>query len=139
MRPLGRLFEDLLEGFDLSPEWVTRTDLGDFTPRLNVRETEDEIVVTAELPGVEEKDFEVSLEADVLTIKGEKRTEHEEEHEGFRHVETRSGRFERRLVLPSEVEEDKVKATYKNGVVTVTLPKVAEPRPEVHAIPINSA
>lgn len=137
VRPMDRLFEDLWRGFDLAPAWGSGE--GVFTPCLDVRESEEEIVVRAELPGLEEKDFELSLEEDVLTIKGEKRTEHEAEREGHRHVETLSGRFERKLVLPTGIDPDRVHAAYRNGVLTVTLPKPVEARPEVRSIPITTA
>ena len=90
-----------------------------FQPRIDVRETDAEIAITAELPGLEEKDFDVSIEADVLTLKGEKRTESETAREGWRHVETTSGSFERRILLPEGVDPEAVKAMYKHGVLTV--------------------
>ena len=106
---------------------------------MNVRETDEEFFVSAELPGLEEKDFDISLEENVLTIKGEKHSEHEEKGEGFQHVESASGSFERRLRLHCEVEPDQVKATYKNGVVTVVLPKRPEDRPEVRTVPVTTS
>ena len=93
-----------------------------FTPRLDVEEKDDEVTVTAELPGVDQKDFELSLADDeTLVIKGEKREEHEDEKRGWR--ERSYGRFERMISLPSEVDPDKVSAQFKNGVLTVRLPK----------------
>ena len=138
-----RSFEDLFDNFwcgfeTKAPAWPVGKTAHAFTPRVNVRETDEEIVVSAELPGLEEKDFDISLEEDVLTIKGEKRSEHEEKREGFHHVETMSGSFERRMRLSCEVDADEVKATYKNGVVTVVLPKRPEERPEVRTVPVTS-
>ena len=92
----------------------------------------------AELPGLEEKDFEVSIEADVLTLKGEKRTESETTREGWRHVETTSGRFERRLLLPEGVDPEAVKAVYKHGVLTVTVPRPAAEQTVVRTVPITT-
>jgi HSP20 family protein len=106
---------------------------------MDYRETETEIQVAAELPGLEEKDIQVSLEDGVLTIKGERAEEtKEEDDEGFSHVETFRGSFHRALRLNAEVDEDAVKASYKNGVLSVTLPKVPEVKPEVRTIPVTT-
>lgn len=138
LRDVGfdRLFDDLWRGSELAP--VAGGSEAGFAPRLNVRETDEAVVVTAELPGVEEKDFDVTLEDDVLTLKGEKRSEHEEEREGYRHVETHTGSFMRKVLLPPGIDADAVKASYKNGVVTVTLPKPAEAQAEARAIPVTT-
>jgi HSP20 family protein len=139
LRSFEDLFDNLWCGFDMtSPAWPVGKTAYAFTPRVNVRETDEEIVVSAELPGLEGKDFDISLEEDVLVLKGEKRSEHEEKREGFHQVESVSGSFERRLRLPCEVDADEVKATYKNGVVTVVLPKRPEDRPEVRTVPVTS-
>ncbi len=131
--PVDRLFEDLWGGFDAAPLAPAA-----FTPRLDVKESDAEYVVTAELPGLEEKDVEISLEDDVLTIRGEKRAEHTDENAGYKHVETVTGRFERRLALPTEVDAESVSATSKNGVITITLPKRAEAQPSTHTIPVTT-
>jgi HSP20 family protein len=133
------LFDEFFRGFGVAPAWPEASRLGEFTPRIDIRETDEEVVVTAELPGLEEKDFEVELEDDVLTIKGEKRTEHEEKREGYRHIESASGSFRRAIPMPSEVDADAVKATYKQGIVTVTLPKLAEARRNARTVPIQSS
>jgi HSP20 family protein len=126
---VDRLFDELWRG----------TAAPAFQPRLNVRESDAEIAITAELPGLEEKDFEVSIEADVLTLKGEKRTETNREESGWRHVETTSGRFERRILLPEGVDPEAVKAVYKHGVLTVTVPKPAAPQTVVRTVPVTTA
>ncbi len=130
---LDRLFDEVWPGFAPTARFT------DFAPRVNIEETEEGYRVTAELPGLEEKDFEVSLEADVLTIKGEKKVESEEKREGYTHVEAASGSFHRSFRLPVEVDPDTVKATYKNGVLTVTLPKPAEESSRERVIPVESA
>ncbi len=111
----------------------------EFAPRVDISETDEGFRVTAELPGLEEKDFEVSLEGDVLTIKGEKKLAHEEKREGYTHVETSSGSFQRAFRLPVEVDPDAVKAEFKNGVLTVTLPKPEEAVEHPHTIPITTS
>ena len=110
-----------------------------FAPRVNLRETDDEFVVTAELPGLEEKDFEVVLEDDVLILKGEKKSHQESEVKGWRRVETTTGSFERRFALPFEADADAVKAAYKNGVLTVTVVKPAEAKPQVAQIEVTTS
>ncbi|MBW2270531.1 MAG: Hsp20/alpha crystallin family protein [Deltaproteobacteria bacterium] len=132
--PVDRLFEDFWGGFDAAPSAPAG-----FTPRLDVKETDAEYVVTAELPGLEVKDVEILLEEDVLTVRGEKRAEHSDEKAGYKHVETIAGSFERRLALPTEVDADAVSATSKNGVITITLPKRLAAQPSTRAIPVTSA
>jgi HSP20 family protein len=117
---LDRLLEDVWRGFDIAP---FSGDLADFNPQVDIEETEDAYVVSAELPGLEEKDFDVSLDGDLLTLKGEKKVEREEKRKGFTHRETSSGSFHRAFRLPAEVDADAVKAVHANGVLTVTLPK----------------
>ena len=90
---------------------------------MNVSETDKAVQVTAELPGMEEKDIQISLERDVLLISGEKKSESEETGKNFHRVERSYGSFQRAIPLVSEVQEDKVDATFKNGILTITLPK----------------
>ena len=136
VRPLDRLFDDIWQGFDLQPAWPANAR---FAPRIDVREDDEAIVVSAELPGLEEKDFQISLEDEVLTLKGEKRSHSEEERAGYRHVESVSGAFERRLVLSAPVDADAIKAVYKNGVLSITLPKPPQARPQTRTIPISTS
>jgi HSP20 family protein len=90
---------------------------------MDVSETEGEVRICAELPGVKEEDVDVSLENDVLTIRGEKRLERTDEKETFHFMERSYGTFRRSLRLPFPVEPDQVRAEFNNGVLTVTLPK----------------
>jgi HSP20 family protein len=139
VRSADTLFDDLWRGFALTPESATTPSRAGFAPRVNIRETDEEIVLTAELPGVEEKDFEVVLEDDVLILKGEKRSETEAEEKGIHRVEILSGRFERRFALPFEADPEAVTAAYKNGVLAVTVPKPSEAKPRVRQIEISTA
>jgi HSP20 family protein len=131
-REMNRLFEDFGRGFGLGPLFGPEG----FEPRIDVRETDDEVLVTAEIPGLEEKDFELSLSAEALTIRGEKRHQHEEKGSVHR-FERSYGAFERTLPLPCEVEADKASATYRNGVLSVTLPKAPSARRRVHRIEVR--
>jgi len=100
--------------------------LESFEPRVDVAETDKEVRITAELPGVEEKDVEVSLSRDAITIKGEKREEKEEKGKEQYRMERSYGAFRRSFSLPCEVDADKATASFKKGVLTVMLPKTAE-------------
>ena len=132
-REMNRLFEDFAHGLDLAPA------LGyeGFGPRVDVRETDDTVLVEAEMPGLEEKDFELTLTQSALTLRGEKRREHEEKGSIYRY-ERSYGSFERTIPLPCEVEADQVKATYRNGVLNVTLPKTESARTNVRRIEVKS-
>jgi HSP20 family protein len=99
-------------------------------PAVDVSETADKITVKAEIPGMEAKDIEISMVGDTLTIKGEKKAEHEEKEENYHMIERSYGSFSRAMKLPGMVDADKVKATYKNGVLIVVLPKKEEVKPK---------
>jgi len=99
-------------------------------PAVDVAESPDKITVKAEIPGMEAKDIEISMVGDTLTIKGEKKAEREEKEENYHMVERSYGSFSRAMKLPATVEADKVEATYKNGVLTVVLPKKEEVKPK---------
>lgn len=121
---LGRLFDEFLDPFWASSLPAVGEKLSAFTPSLDVKDTEKEIKVTVELPGMEEKDIELTLEDNVLTVKGEKKDEDEKKDESYYRVERFYGSFHRSILLPAEIDGDKVKARFKKGVLTVSVPKV---------------
>jgi HSP20 family protein len=130
-----RLFDDFFRNpFGLVP--FRRTEPG-FMPRIDVYETEKDVKVTAEVPGMEEKDFEVTLDKDVLTISGEKSSEHAEKTSQYHRMERTYGSFRRVIQLPDDVEAEKVEAAFAKGVLTVTLPKPAESVSRVKKISIK--
>jgi HSP20 family protein len=135
-REMNRLFDDVFRSFDLSPFGSDRLfdRIAGSWPSVEVSETDKEIKVTAELPGLDEKDVHVALAHGVLAIAGEKKTEIEDKEQLF--SERRYGRFERRIPV-EDVDEDKVSAVFKNGVLTVTLPKVAPAQSRVKRITVN--
>lgn len=138
---VDRLFGDFLS--DARP-WYAPRDLwgaekGEFTPNIDVSETDKAVEVTADLPGIDEKDVEITLSNGVLTIKGERKTEKEEKDEetSFHKVERSYGLYQRSIAVPAEVDENKVKADYTKGVLTITLPKIAKAKPKVKKISIK--
>lgn len=111
----GFPFHNLQDGSDLT-----------WSPRLDVSETDKAIEVVADLPGMDKKDINVSLDGDLLTIKGEKKEEKETKDKHYHTIERRSGSFYRALRLPVAVENDKIEAVFKDGVLTLTIPKAKE-------------
>lgn len=97
-------------------------------PEIDVSETEVEVVVRCELPGVEPQDVDINVSGDVLTIRGEKKVSAEEQKENFHLMERDWGRFSRSVMLPQHVQPEKVAAHYKNGILKIVLPKAAEAR-----------
>jgi HSP20 family protein len=112
----------------------------EWSPRCDVTESDEALVVHAELPGVEAKDMDVSIHEGVLIVRGEKRSERKEEEEGKSYSERFFGSFERRIALPATVDEDKIDASLKDGVLEVRLPKSAPaPPPEARKVEIKTA
>jgi HSP20 family protein len=132
-REMNRLFDDVFRGFDMVPFGGMSRMAG--WPHMEVVENDKDVRISAELPGLEDKDVEILMGDGVLTIRGEKKSEIEDKERAF--SERTYGRFERRIPLAWEVEEDKIDASFRNGVLAVTLPKSAESRPEVRRIAIN--
>ncbi|MFL6500043.1 MAG: Hsp20/alpha crystallin family protein [Candidatus Udaeobacter sp.] len=136
---IDRVFSDFMTDWP----WAGRMNLldrriGSFVPEVDVTETDKEFRVTAELPGMEEKDLEVSYFDGGLTIKGEKREEHQEQRGDFYRSERQFGAFERTIPLPSDINPDNAKASFKKGVLTITLPKTEEARSHKKRIAIQS-
>ena len=130
-RSMDRVLEDL---------WRNKTQAGSrFVPRLEVVETPNEFVVTAELPGLEEKDFHVEVHGKLLTLRGEKRSERSGEEAKGRGTWTERtyGEFRRVLELPADTDGEKCTAAFKNGILTVTLPKSSAAK--VRHVPITNA
>jgi HSP20 family protein len=134
-REMNRLFDDVFRGFDLAPFGSDRFfDRAVGWPNIEVSETDREVKVTADLPGLEEKDVQVEFANGTLAIKGEKKSEMEDRDRLF--SERYYGRFERRIPV-EDVDEDKVSAAFKNGVLTVTMPKVPQAQSQVKRIAIS--
>jgi HSP20 family protein len=134
-REMNRMFDQVFRGFDLTPLSMDRRLGGLGWPNIDIDETEKEIRVTAELPGLDEKDVELQIANGVLSISGERKSEAEDKERRF--SERFFGRFERRIPL-DDVDEQKAEASFRNGVLTVTLPKLQTAKQSVRRIAINS-
>lgn len=108
-----------------------------WTPAIDVSETADKVTVKAEVPGIEPKDIEISMVGDTLTIKGEKKAEREEKGESYHLVERSYGSFSRSIRMPAPVDPDKIEATYKNGILTITCPKKEEVKPKAIEVKVG--
>ena len=131
--PLARFREEvdrLFERFWREAWGITGGERLGWGPNINLAETDDAVTVEAELPGLEPKDIEVRLSGNVLTISGQKKQEHEDRRRNYHYVERRFGRFQRSVRLPSSVDPDKIDAKFKNGVLTITMPKRPEAKPK---------
>ncbi len=133
-REMNRLFDDVFRGFDM-PAPLGRVSGWVSWPNVEVSETDQEIRVLADLPGLEEKDVEILLEDGVLTLRGEKKSEVEDKDRQY--SERFYGHFERRIPFGTEIDQDKVNASFKNGMLTVTLPKTAQAQAKAKRIAIN--
>ena len=122
-REIDRLFDDFTRGFPSFPAFGNGK--ADLMPSTDVTETDKDIEITAELPGLEEKDVQINVADNLLTIRGEKKAEKEEKDKNYRLVERSYGSFERTLDLPNGVNPDAIKASITKGVLTVTVPKPA--------------
>jgi HSP20 family protein len=137
-RDVDRMFDDFFGGYGCravgSPfgSWVTPT------PSLDLTENEKEFVVTAEIPGLDDKDFEVNVSGDVLTLKGDKKAEHEHRNGDAYYMERRFGSFSRSVRLPFEVQDEKVDARYEKGVLTIRVPKPADMQRQVRRIEVRT-
>ena len=126
-RPAWGLFDRFFEDFDLPNPFSEEMT---FTPAFDVSETENELIVKAEVPGMDQKDIDINLSDGLLSITGEKKHEKEDKNENYHCVERHYGKFSRTMRVPFEVEADKVDATYKDGVLKVTLPKSETAKPK---------
>jgi HSP20 family protein len=134
-REMNRVFDDFFRDFDMRLPMMGSAGFAAGWPQIDLAETDKQIMVTAELPGVEEKDVELLLEDGQLVLRGEKRAENDDKDRQF--SERYYGRFERRLPIGADVQVDKAEARFKNGVLTVTLPKNPGAEPKAKRIAIN--
>jgi HSP20 family protein len=147
-REMDRLFDDFGQGFwrlptprslfDLEPFWGSEVKW-EATPAVDIAESEKAYELTAELPGMDEKNIEVTVDNGNLIIKGEKQEEKEEKKKDYYMRERNFGSFERRFEMPESVEADKIEASFKKGVLTLTLPKKVEAQKPAKKIEVKAA
>lgn len=130
-----KVFDNFFRGFEVEPFGKAP---GTFQPKVNVADDEKEITISVEIPGMDEKDIELSLTKDTLTIKGEKKEEKEEKGKNYHRMERSYGSFSRTLPLPVEINTDKAEAAYKKGILTIVLPKTEKAVKETKKIPIKA-
>jgi HSP20 family protein len=135
-RDVSRIFEEFWKRFDQPFGAIGRWDSGG--PRMDVAETDSALEVSVELPGLDRNEVDVSLTYSALTIKGEKKSQREESKKGYHLSERFHGSFYRSTPLPSGVDTEKASAEFKNGVLTVTLPKTQEAQSNVKKIEVKA-
>lgn len=144
--PTRTLQRDLNAMFDaMRDQFFREVGLGPFdatwnavSPRVDIVERDEEVEVSVELPGVDRKEIDVTITDDALTISGEKREEHEDHGRGYYRMERAYGAFRRTVPLPVGVDGTKAEATYRKGVLTITLPKIEDAR-TIQRIPIKTS
>ncbi|HUJ32662.1 MAG TPA: Hsp20/alpha crystallin family protein [Candidatus Acidoferrum sp.] len=129
---VNRLFDTSFKG---SPE---NSNLTTWAPAVDIYETENELVIKADLPDVAEKDIDVRVENNMLTVRGERKFEESVKEDNYLRVERAYGSFSRSFSLPNTVDTEAIKASYKNGVLTVALPKRAESKPKQVKINVSN-
>src|SRR5215467_7236031 len=123
---MNRLFNDAGRGWRTDEPAATTT----WSPAVDIFETENEIVVKAEVPGVDRKDISLNLESNVLTLKGERKFEKETKEENYHRIERAYGGFSRAFSIPATVDEEKIRADYQDGILRIALPKKKQVRPK---------
>ena len=124
--------------FDMEPSWRPTSSFNFSAPAIDMSEDDKAYRISAELPGIDAKDIDVSVSGDTLVLKGEKRQQKEEEDKNYHFSERSYGSFQRSFQLPLSIDRDKVAADFSNGVLTITLPKTAEARQPVKKIEVKS-
>src|SRR5215469_9437335 len=131
-------FPSLRRIFDMEPSWRPASSFSFSAPAIDMSEDDKAYKISAELPGIDAKDIEVSMSGDTLVLRGEKHQEKEEKDKNYHLSERAYGSFQRAFELPPSVDRDKVAADFSKGVLTITLPKTAEARKPQKKIAIKS-
>ena len=138
-RQMNSLFDDFFTGFDVAPGALASGKFGSFIPSIDVKESDKEFTIRAELPGVEEKDMEVTVTNEAVTIKGEKKEEKEDKGKNYYYMERSYGSFNRVIPLSTETDANKAEASFKNGVLNITIPKSQSAKAKGTKVPIKAA
>ncbi|HOG13322.1 MAG: Hsp20/alpha crystallin family protein [Smithellaceae bacterium] len=137
-RQMNSLFDDFLAGFEAAPRALSAGGFGAFIPSVDVKESDKDFVIRAELPGVEEKDIEVTITGDSVTIKGEKKEEKEDKGKNYYYMERSYGSFNRVIPLAGETDANKASAGFKNGVLNICIPKIQSAKAKGTKVPIKA-
>jgi HSP20 family protein len=132
-------FPSLRRMFETEPPWCYASSLGFSLPAIDMSEDDKMYKISAELPGIDAKDIDVSVSGDTLVLKGEKRQEKEQKDKNYHFSERSYGSFQRAFQLPSSVDRDRVAADFSKGVLTITLPKTADARKPQKKIEVKSS
>ena len=138
-REMNSLMDRFFHGFDLEPFGSGELAASEFMPRVDITEDDKQIKVTAELPGMDDKDIDITLSGDSLTIKGQKQQETEDKGKDYYRSECRYGSFHRVIPLSTEVDKEKTEADFKKGVLRIRLPKTPEARKNRKKVDIKTA
>ena len=122
---MNRLFEDAVTSRGEEKDLISST----WSPAVDIYENENELVLTAEVPGLEEKDVEIKIEDNTLSVRGERKFEKETKEENYHRIERSYGTFYRSFTLPNAIDQDKIQAEHENGVLKITMPKRTELKP----------
>ena len=141
-REVDRLFDQALHGFGMAPFGFHRPMMpqlsgGMLKPTLDLGATDKEYSIAVEIPGVDQTDVKLEIANDILTIRGEKKHKNEEKGKNYYRMERSYGSFKRTLSLPEDADQDSVKATFKRGILTVTMPRKALPKTDVKQIEVK--
>lgn len=136
-REMNQMFDDFFRSFDFAPFSTFEERFRTFSPSVDIVENEKEVTVKVELPGMDEKDVDVLLTEDTLTIKGEKKEEKEDKGNDYYHMERTYGHFNRVIPLPREIDTANVEARFKNGILSITLPKWEVTKTKGTKVPIK--
>jgi HSP20 family protein len=138
-KDMNSLFDNFFRGFEMTPRGNVWGAAGTFMPSIDVKENEKEYIIKAELPGVEEKDIEVTVTDDAVMIKGEKKEEKEDKDKNYYYMERSYGSFCRAIPLDAGIESGKAHASFKNGILDIKIPKNQSEKATGKKIPIKSA
>lgn len=123
---MNRLFEDAVTARGEERDMISST----WAPSVDIYETENAIIMNAEVPGIDEKDIEIKIEDNTLTINGERKLEKETSEENYHRIERSYGSFYRSFTIPRQIDQDKINAEHDNGVLRITMPKKPESKPK---------
>ena len=123
---MNRIFEDAFAARGEEKDLMAST----WTPSVDIYETEHALILNAEIPGIDEKDIEIKIENNTLTVKGERKFEKETKEENYHRIERAYGSFYRSFTIPRSVDHDNIKAEHENGVLRITMPKKPELKPK---------